>query len=144
VTDTRECPFCRIIRGEAPAEVVGESSDWLALFPDTPAVPGHRLVVPRQHVRDFLALDALLGARLMAGVVRVGRAVQAALSPDGMNLISSAGEAAEQSVLHLHLHVVPRRAGDRVGRLCPRDKTMDEKVKQDLAEQIREACRTDS
>lgn len=140
MSDQKRCPFCQIVRGEAPAEIVCEAEDWLAFFPDTPAVSGHTLVIPRRHVPNFLALEPALGSSLMAGVVRIGRAIETALQPRGMNLISSAGDAADQSVFHLHLHVVPRQTGDRIGRIWPPDKPIDEEVKEDVADLIRDAC----
>jgi histidine triad (HIT) family protein len=138
--DRETCPFCRIVRGDAPADVVCEADDWIAFFPDTPAVPGHTMVVPRSHVPDFLALDASLGSSLMVGLVRVGRAIEAALHPDGLNVVSSAGEAAEQSVFHLHFHVVPRRVGDRIGPIWPQDRPMDDETRRSLAALIQQAC----
>src|SRR4051812_20757597 len=105
---TQDCPFCAIARGEdGSVEIVCERSQWVAFFPPEPATPGHTLIIPRAHVRDLWHADPELGAVLMEAVIHVGNAVQTAVSPDGMNLISSAGEAAEQTVFHLHLHIVP-------------------------------------
>lgn len=140
MSDQSGCPFCRIVGGEEPAEVLCETEDWLAFFPDTPATPGHTLVIPKTHLPDFLALGPELGASLMEGIVRVSRAIREALLPDGMNLISSSGEAADQSVNHLHFHVVPRKVGDRIGRIWPPDKPMGEEMKEGLADLIRATC----
>ena len=74
-------------------------------------------------------------------VLRVGRAIQEALTPEGMNLISSAGEAASQTVFHLHLHVVPRWHGDHIGNIWPPSEPWSETVKDDVADAIRRACR---
>jgi histidine triad (HIT) family protein len=140
VSDEDSCPFCRIARGEAPAEIICEASEWVAFFPRTPAVPGHTLVIPRQHVHDFLDLGPALGSSMMQGIIRVSRAVRTALQPDGMNLISSSGKAADQTVFHLHFYVVPRRTGDRVGHIWPPRRPMNEELKEDLADLIRAAC----
>jgi len=77
-------------------------------------------------------------------VVRVGRALQKALQPEGMNLISSAGEAASQSIFHLHLHLVPRWKGDRIGEIWPPKKPWSETVKEDMADLVRTACERES
>jgi histidine triad (HIT) family protein len=136
------CPFCAIVRGEDPsAEIVCEGESWVAFFPKAPATPGHTMVVPREHVPDVWALDPDLGAKLMAAVVQVGRAVREAVTPAGMNLISSSGEVAEQSVFHLHLHVVPRYAGDQIDPIWPRREKMDVDL-DGIAESIRAACAT--
>jgi histidine triad (HIT) family protein len=136
-----DCDFCLIARGEdESAEVVCAAADWVAFLPPTPATLGHTLVIPRSHVPDFLALDPEAGASLMNGIVRVGLAIRKALSPDGMNLISSSGKAAQQTVFHLHFHLVPRWIGDRIGNIWPPDRPIDEEVKEDLADLIRSAC----
>jgi histidine triad (HIT) family protein len=135
------CPFCAIARGQDPsAEIVCESERWVAFFPEKPATPGHTLVIPRAHVADLWSLEADLGAELMAAAVRVGRAIRDAVTPAGMNLISSAGEAAEQTVFHLHLHLVPRYEGDRIDPIWPHKERMNEHLKEGVADRIREAC----
>jgi histidine triad (HIT) family protein len=135
------CTFCAIARGEDHSvEVVCEGEGWIAFFPLDPATPGHTLVVPRKHVVDLWEVDPPLGADLMAAVVRVGRAIDVALKPEGMNLITSAGKAAEQTVFHLHLHVVPRWQRDGFGRIWPVDGRFEEAGLEDVADRIREAC----
>ncbi|MEK6328314.1 MAG: HIT family protein [Actinomycetota bacterium] len=134
------CEFCAIARGEdAAAEVVCEGERWVAFFPPEPATPGHTLVIPRIHVPDLWAADAELGADLMEAVIHVGHAVEKAVSPEGMNLITSAGQAAEQSVFHLHLHVVPRWEDDELD-IWPPKEPMQRQLKENLADAVREAC----
>jgi histidine triad (HIT) family protein len=122
--------------------VVCEGESWIAFFPPEPATPGHTLVIPRAHARDLWSVSADGGAELMAGVLRVGRAITRALEPEGMNLISSSGHAAEQTVFHAHLHVVPRWHADGFGRIWPPKGPTDRAVKADVAERIRAACAT--
>jgi histidine triad (HIT) family protein len=139
--DDPACDFCAIARGEdSGAEVVCEGDGWLAFFPLNPATPGHTLIIPRQHVVDLWKIEPRLGAALMAAVIRVGRAVEEALSPEGMNLITSAGETAEQTIFHLHLHVVPRWRRDGFGQIWPRDGKYEDARLDDVAERIRAAC----
>lgn len=134
------CDFCRIGRNKTDqAEVVCEGGEWIAFLPWEPATPGHTLVIPRAHVPDVWSLDPELGAELMAAVVRVGRAIQQAITPAGMNLISSSGEAAEQSVFHLHLHVLPRYRGDGID-IWPSNAPMSGRLELSMVNAIREAC----
>lgn len=115
-----DCEFCAIAHGKQnDTEVIWQGDDWLAFFPLGPATPGHTLVIPREHVADLWAVEHPLNGTLAAASIRVGRAINAALRPDGMNLITSAGVAAEQTVFHLHLHVVPRWSGDAFGPIWP-------------------------
>jgi histidine triad (HIT) family protein len=76
----------------------------------------------------------------MAAVIRVGRAINGALTPEGMNLITSAGETAEQTVFHLHLHLVPRWHRDGFGRIWPVEGKYEDADLEDVASRIREAC----
>ena len=115
------CAFCAIINGDAPARIVAEMDSSIAFLPDVPAVLGHTLVVPRAHVRDIWDLDEAAAHRLGNDVLSVARAIRRSLKPQGVNLIQSNGEAAGQTVFHLHVHVVPRQFGDRMPALWPDD-----------------------
>jgi len=130
------CPFCQIASGQdSSAHVVAQGPEWVAFFPLEPATAGHTLVIPRQHVADLWAAPENLAGPLMRAVMQVGRAVQAELRPQGMNLISSAGTAAEQTVFHLHLHLVPRWEKDGFGRIWPEQGIEDDLG--ELAERVR-------
>ena len=134
------CDFCSIARGDVPAEVVCEGEHWIAFFPHHPATPGHTLVIPREHVEHLWAAGLSVGGELMQAAIQVGRAIQEALGPDGLNLISSAGAAAEQTVPHLHLHVVPRWKDDGFGSIWPPQKETPDDLVRDAANRIRAAC----
>jgi histidine triad (HIT) family protein len=133
------CPFCRIVRGEAAARIVWTAADAIAFLPLNPATRGHTLVVPREHVPDLGSIYQRLGASLISAVVAVGRAINQALHPDGMNLINSAGQAATQTVSHLHLHLVPRWHGDRIGDIWPPSEPWSEEELDSVADLIRAA-----
>lgn len=135
------CDFCAIAQGkDKSTEVVCEDENWIAFFPLSPATPGHTLVIPRTHVANLWEVDALLGAELMTALLRVGRAIEIALVPEGTNVITSAGKAAEQTVFHLHFHIVPRWHRDGFGRIWPVDKKYEDDTLEDVAHLIREAC----
>jgi histidine triad (HIT) family protein len=134
-----DCEFCQIARGERPARVVADAPDALACFPLRPVCLGHTIVIPKTHVRDLWAARSLLDTGLMQAVIDVGHAINTVLRPDGLNLISSAGEAASQTVFHLHLHVVPRWAGDHLGKLWPPSPPSADEVKDETAAAIRAA-----
>jgi len=98
-----QCIFCQIVAGTATATVVRRWPAAMAIVPIGPVVPGHLLVIPTEHVRDFTS-DPSVSAAVMAAAAEIGQ--------PPCNLITSAGAEATQSVFHLHLHVVPRAAGD--------------------------------
>jgi histidine triad (HIT) family protein len=101
------CAFCDVLYFGAPAQVVGEWDDAIAIVPLHPVVDGHLLVLPRLHVPHALA-DVAVTAATVRRAVELARTEGTA----GLNLITSIGAAATQTVHHLHIHIVPRAAGD--------------------------------
>ena len=109
------CIFCDIVRGDAPATRVYEDDDLLALLDIRPITRGHTLIVPKQHFAELEDLDPDAGARLFRLGHRLALALRRSdLDADGANLVLNDGSAAFQSVPHVHLHVVPRRHGDKM------------------------------
>lgn len=100
-----DCQFCEIVSERAAADGLIDYGDVVSFIPLGPVTPGHRLFVPRQHVRDA-GQDPAVTGRVMA--------VAARWLPgwDAANLITSMGVAATQTVFHLHVHLVPRRVDD--------------------------------
>ncbi|MFD9464856.1 HIT family protein [Streptomyces sp. NPDC060027] len=134
----RECDFCAIGAGRAPATIVWEDANNMAFFPLRPAALGHTLVIPKAHYADFFdAPDSAL-CDLMQAVALVGRGLRTAVRPDGMNVINSSGEAASQSVFHVHVHLVPRWTGDGFGDIWPPSQPWAGEVKAEVAEMLRE------
>lgn len=104
----RDCVFCEIANGVAPAEIDHWDNENEAVIfkPLNPVTEGHRLVVPFAHVVDFAESPNTTAAVMRSAAMFAHRSDQAC------NLITSKGEAATQSVFHLHVHVVPRWEGD--------------------------------
>jgi histidine triad (HIT) family protein len=101
-----DCPFCEILAFRAPAEHRFIWPDAIAITPLNPVTGDHTLIIPRQHVTDF-ADDPDVTA------LTARRAAEFAGEMGGpMNLITSWGEEATQSVFHLHIHLVPRYRDD--------------------------------
>src|SRR5689334_2817658 len=117
--DDPTCDFCAIVRGDVPARVVAETTDFLAFFPLSPATFGHTLLIPMAHWRDAWDLPDEVAVTLWRIAMPLAEAIRQAFTPDGLNLIQSSGEAASQSVFHFHLHLVPRWNGDEMGDLWP-------------------------
>jgi histidine triad (HIT) family protein len=100
------CVFCEIIAGRAPATVVHDWPHALAIVPLEPVTEGHTLVMPKDHSRDFTT-----GAEHMLWAM-VSAAQLAREMGGDMNMITSRGPAATQTVFHLHLHLIPRHVDD--------------------------------
>ncbi|MGW5232053.1 HIT family protein [Streptomyces nodosus] len=136
--DLTECPFCLIAQGRSAAEVVFESAENIAFLPLNPATLGHTLVVPKRHVQDLWDLESGPAKSLMDSTLQVAHGLRVALKPQGLNLINSSGSAASQTVFHLHMHLVPRWDGDRVGNIWPPKRRLEAAVREQLADEVRE------
>lgn len=107
--------FAKILRGEVPAVKVFEDDEVLAFMDIYPQTRGHLLVVPKNvQARNFLELPEDKVAPLMQRVHRLTKAAVKALKPDGVTVTQFNGEDAGQTIFHLHFHIIPRYAGQRL------------------------------
>jgi histidine triad (HIT) family protein len=109
-----DCVFCRIVAGKLPCFKLLEDDTTIAFMDINPLNPGHALAVAKGHWPTVDAVPPDVLADVARTAQRVARAVARALAPEGFNLHQANGAAAGQSVPHLHIHVVPRRPGDRI------------------------------
>jgi histidine triad (HIT) family protein len=107
------CLFCAIAAGDAPASVVHADDDVVAFLDTVPVNTGHVLVVPRRHAAGLVDLPVPAGEAVWRAAHRIATVLRADPAwSEGVNLHLSDGEAAGQSVRHVHLHVIPRRTDD--------------------------------
>lgn len=130
------CVFCRIVAGQIPSFKLLEDAATLAFMDINPANDGHCLVIAKPHHATLYDLPPDLLAAVSATVLKVAKAVEAAVKPDGLNLVQSNGKGAAQSVPHFHIHVLPRRLGDDL-RLNWQLKAGDRAAIATIAESIR-------
>ena len=103
-----DCVFCKVVARQAPAKIVYEDDELVAFEADQPATPLHVLLVPRRHVRSLGDLDdEALAGRLMLAAARIAKD-----SGHPSFRVATNSGAPEQTVFHLHLHVM---AGTRMG-----------------------------
>ncbi|NVY96880.1 HIT family protein [Lactobacillus sp. DCY120] len=104
-----DCVFCKIVAGEIPSYTVYEDDQVKAFLDISQVTPGHVLVVPKHHVRDIFVYDEELAATVFARIPKIARAIKAS-DPQiaGLNICINNGEIAYQTVLHSHIHLVPR------------------------------------
>lgn len=119
------CVFCAIVAGQAPAIRIHEDGDYLAILDIRPFTRGHTLVLPKCHSVDLTDTPPETLAGMVALGQRIARAARATELADATNMAINDGRAAFQTVFHIHLHVLPRRAGDKLavakGMLLRRD-----------------------
>lgn len=110
----KDCIFCKIIAGEIPSRTVYEDDDYKAILDVSPASKGHVIILPKNHAEDIFSLPD----EDMKGILCVARKIAAAQKKvfgcDGVNILQNNGEAAGQTVFHLHVHVIPRYKDDTV------------------------------
>ena len=109
------CVFCAIVAGDSPAVRIYEDDDYLAILDIRPIVRGHTLVIPKKHTADLTDTPPETVAEMVRIGQRIGQAARVSeLKADGNNVVINDGKAAFQSVFHIHLHVAPRKSGDKL------------------------------
>jgi len=135
-----DCMFCQIVARTAEASIVHDDDRLLAFCDLNPVNPGHVLIVPKAHGVGLADLDASDGSQMFVLAQRLASAVRnSGLRCDGVNLFLADGEAAGQEVFHVHLHVIPRYAGDRF-RLDSGQRRAARSDLDEVAERVRSAC----
>lgn len=102
------CIFCKIINKEIPSKIVYEDDDVLAFLDLSQLTYGHTLVVPKKHYDSFLEISDSELTILMPKVKKIANMIVNKLGAKGANIVTNAGEAAGQSVKHIHFHIIPR------------------------------------
>ncbi len=108
------CVFCAIAAGEIPSFKVYEDELVLAYLDINPFTEGHTLVIPKEHSGGLLDTPAERLGEIIARVQKVAAHIKATLPCDGFNILQNNGEAAGQTVPHLHFHIVPRLGKDAI------------------------------
>ena len=125
---SRECIFCRIARGSAPAWVVYEDDAAIAFLDTRPIAAGHILVCPKRHAERLTEIGD--SSDLTKALHKVAALVEKRLSSD-YNIGANQGARAGQVVFHHHWHVIPRYEGE-VGETWRRGQLTDEEAKRIL------------
>ena len=108
------CIFCKILAGEIPSTAVYEDDDFKASLDVNPAARGHVIILPKNHAANIYELPDEDASKIMVVAKKIATAIEKAYHCDGVNILQNNGEAAGQTVFHLHVHVIPRFKGDTV------------------------------
>jgi histidine triad (HIT) family protein len=114
-----DCVFCKIVAKQIPATVVHEDEHTLAFMDIGQVNPGHVLVAVKKHAENIFALDDAQAAAVFRAAATVARAIRGAFEPQGLSVYQANGAAAGQTVMHLHIHLVPRHDGDGMALAWP-------------------------
>lgn len=107
-----DCIFCKIVKGDLPKYKIYEDEDVLAFLDINPVSDGHTLVVPKKHFIDLVSAPPEVVANLIAITQKIVPAIMEGVGAVAFNLGLNNGALAGQVVNHLHLHIIPRFAGD--------------------------------
>lgn len=119
--------FAKIIRGDAPCYRIHEDDDVLAFLDLYPQSVGHTLVIPKRPAAvNLLDVDTGALCQVMTVAQRLTRAIVQELRPDGVQVAQFNGSAAGQTVFHIHMHIVPRYAGQGMGIHAAQEADHDE------------------
>ncbi len=117
-----ECIFCKIIKGEIPSYKIYEDDKTYAFLDIACDSYGHTLVIPKKHCTNILDCDEEYLKATIATAQKISRHFVEKCGFEGVNVLNASGVSAQQSVFHLHLHVIPRKAGDGIDIWALKDK----------------------
>ena len=132
-----DCVFCAIAAGEIPSFKIYEDDAVLAYLDINPCTEGHTLVIPKEHSSGLVDTPDEMLAALMSRIKRIAAHLREALPCDGFNILQNNGEAAGQSVFHLHFHIVPRYSNAPEGKLSFASHNGDMAHLAELAERLK-------
>ena len=107
-----DCVFCGIEKRIPRERIVYQDSVWIAILDNYPVSPGHTLLIPKRHCETYFDLTEYEVSRLNTLIQMMKAHLDEEFHPDGYNIGVNCGEAAGQTVMHCHIHIIPRYKGD--------------------------------
>lgn len=108
-----QCIFCKISAGEIPSRTLYEDEQFRVIMDVNPATRGHALILPKNHFANLYELPDETAAEVMKLAKKMAGYMTKKLNCDGFNLLQNNGEYAGQTVLHFHMHLIPRYKDDK-------------------------------
>ena len=116
------CIFCKIIKGKIPSYKIYEDEYTYAFLDIASDVEGHTLVVPKKHCVNILDCDKEILTHVYAVVQKIANHYVNNCGYEGINTLNANGKAAQQSVFHYHVHIIPRKEDDNIDAWPFKDK----------------------
>jgi histidine triad (HIT) family protein len=110
-----DCVFCKLRDGQIPSMKIFEDDTTIAFMDINPINSGHCLIITKTHAANLYEAEVADLQAAIATAQRVAVAIRDGLKPDGLNMLQANGPAAFQSVLHFHMHLIPRWNNDGKG-----------------------------
>lgn len=122
-----DCIFCKIANGSIPSKTLYEDEDFRVILDLGPATKGHALILPKNHAANLYEISDETASKVMVLAKKMATKMSEKLGCDGFNLVQNNGETAGQTVMHFHLHLIPRYKNDGQNILwVPSEPTQDE------------------
>lgn len=107
-----DCIFCKLANGVFPTNSIYEDDKFNVILDLGPATKGHALILPKEHADNLYELPDETAAAAMILAKKLAKKMVDKLGADGLNVVQNNGEAAGQTVMHYHLHLIPRYKND--------------------------------
>ena len=107
-----DCIFCKLANGDIPTNSIYEDDKFNVILDNGPATKGHALILPKDHADNLFELPEETAADAMKRARKLGKHIMDTLGADGLNIVQNNGPVAGQTVMHFHLHIIPRYEGD--------------------------------
>lgn len=121
------CIFCKIAAGEIPAKTIYEDGDFRVILDLGPATKGHALILPKDHAENLYELSDETASKVLVLAKKMATKMKEKLCCDGLNIVQNNGTTAGQTVMHFHMHLIPRYNGDGQKILWdPKETTQEE------------------
>lgn len=108
------CVFCNIIEGKIPSAKIYEDDDVLAILDISQATKGHTLVMPKKHYENILQIPEDDYIKVMSKVKKIAQVILKAFDAKGLNILNNCNEVSGQTVMHFHVHIIPRYNTDDI------------------------------
>lgn len=119
------CIFCKIAKKEIPSKIVYEDDICLAFLDLSQTTNGHTLVIPKKHYQNILEVNDNDLAHIILVTKKLANKIMNKLNAKGINILTNANEVAGQTVMHFHLHIIPRYNDDDKIEINFTDRTND-------------------
>lgn len=117
-----DCVFCKIMKNEIPSFVVFEDDLVKVIMDINPVSEGHLLIIPKKHFENIFDADKEVLERINVVAQKMSILCKEKLNCTGVNILNASGKDAQQSVFHLHYHIVPRYQKDGIDLWFPNNK----------------------
>ena len=129
---SENCIFCKIVDNQLPSFTICENNQFKVIFDRFPWTTGHTLILLKRHAETIFDLTESESEKIFGLATIIAKVLKESLNPDGLNILQNNGEAANQSVGHFHMHLIPRYKDDGVSITFPENYPSQEELEKIL------------